>query len=96
MSRLFFTETGHVIPILCEELTNERRARKQLILPATTQPAKLFVLARSYPGSSSPLHLAVNGIQIDPLVPRWPDIYQWYEISLPATTLQSGSNLFEF
>ena len=96
MSCLFFSETGHVIPILCEELTTERKARKQLVLPATSHPVKLYVLARCYPGCSSPLHLAVNGIEIVPMTPRWPDIYQWHEITLPATSLIEGDNYFEF
>ena len=96
MSRLFFSETGHVIPILCEELTAERKARKHLNIPLTSHPAKLYVLARCYPGCSSPLHLAVNGIEIEPLAPRWPDIYQWHEITLPATAFVAGDNQFEF
>jgi hypothetical protein len=35
MSKLYLTETGRVIPTLCEELTTFRRARKRLRLPAT-------------------------------------------------------------
>lgn len=96
MSRLYLTEMGHVIPLLCEELTNERRARKLLKLPSTGQPAQVYVLARTYPGCSIPLRLAVNGVETTPLAPRWPDIYQWHEITLPAEMLRAGDNLFEF
>ena len=96
MSRLYLTENGNVIPLLCEELTNERKARKLLNLPATRQPAKLYVLARTYPGCSTPMHLAVNGVETTPVGPFWPDTYQWHEITLPAMMLRAGDNLFEF
>ena len=96
MSKLFLTENGNVIPLLCEELTNERRARKMLQLPLTSHPAHLFVLARTYPGCSIPLRLAVNGVETTQLAPRWPDTYQWHEIPIPANILREGDNLFEF
>lgn len=96
MSRLYLTEKGNVIPLLCEELTTERRARKQLTLPATSHPAKLYILARTYPGCSTPMRLAVNGVEATPLIPLCPDIYQWHEITLPASMLYAGDNLFEF
>jgi len=43
MSKLYLTENGNVIPLLCEELTNERRARKILELPLTGQPVHLYI-----------------------------------------------------
>ncbi|MCX6081328.1 MAG: transglutaminase-like domain-containing protein [Chloroflexi bacterium] len=96
MSRLHLTENGNVVPLMCEEITKERWARKQLFLPSTSHSAILYVLARTYPGCSTPMHLSVNGVETTPLVPMWPDIYQWHEISIPAQMLRAGNNLFEF
>jgi hypothetical protein len=96
MSQLYYSEQGHVIPSLCEELTDYRRARKALTLPSTREPANLFVLARSYPGNTLPLRVAVNGVEQPSLRPIQPDIYFWYEMALPPTLLKAGENVFEF
>jgi hypothetical protein len=61
MSRLYYSETGHIVPTLCEELTDYRHAKKILDLPGTGRPAKLFLLARSDPGSELPLSISLNG-----------------------------------
>ena len=69
MSRLYYSEEGRVTPSLCEELTQFRRVRKHLVLPATAEVAQVFILARSYPGNDSPLHLAINDIEVAAIEP---------------------------
>ncbi len=96
MSKVHFTESGHVLPTLCEELTAYRRARKVLELPATAAPATLYLLARPYAGSGLPLRISVNGTEIDPLRPTSVQAYTWYEVTLPPTVLKPGPNTFEF
>jgi transglutaminase-like putative cysteine protease len=96
MSKLYFTESGHVIPTLCEELTDYRHARKILHLPGTREPARLYVLARSYPDNQLPLRLSVNGTELAGVDPRRPDIYFWHEVVVPASLLVAGRNVFEF
>ena len=93
MSHLYLTESGHVVPTLCEELTRYRRARKVLDLPPTAGPATLYILARPHSGSA-PLHLAVNGssVVIEPVAAAR---YVWYEVPLEPDWLQAGANAFE-
>ena len=96
MSRLYFSESGHVIPAVCEELTRYRHARKALDLPGTREPARLFVLARSCPGSSSPLRIKVNSVVLHQVRPVEPDIYFWHAVDIPVPLLVEGRNWFEF
>jgi hypothetical protein len=96
MSKLYFSEAGHVIPTLCEELTDYRHARKILHLPGTSEPARLYVLARSYPDNQLPLRLSVNGKELPGVQPMQPDIYYWHEVVVPPSLLVAGRNVFEF
>ncbi len=95
MSRLYHTECGRVIPSLGEELTRYRRARKVLELPATARPARLFMLARAYPGSAASLHISVNSHELAPLAPGLAGQYCWYEVTVPTSALRVGPNTFE-
>lgn len=96
MSKLYLSEQGHVIPTLCEELTTYRRARKVLHLPATAAPGTLYILARPYADSGPPLRLRVNDVEVAAIPPGpWP-AYAWYEVSIPASLLRPGANLFDF
>jgi Transglutaminase-like superfamily len=96
MSTLYLSESGHVIPAFCEEVTTYRRARKVLNLPGTRAPGQLFVLARSCPGNPLPLHLAVNGTVVTSIRPAEPDIYFWHALDIPPSLLVEGPNQFEF
>jgi hypothetical protein len=96
MSQLYYSETGHVVPTLCEELTDYRRARKVLELPGTRAPAVLFILARSYPGTDLPLRVSANGRELPGPAPDPGGIYRWHEIPVPPDVLVPGSNIFEF
>lgn len=96
MSRIYYSETGRVIPSLCEELTDYRRARKVLRLPGTRAPARLYLLARAYPEARLPLRLAVNGTELPGLLPRNPGAYVWHEAAIPPNLLSAGANTFEF
>jgi hypothetical protein len=96
MSKLYYTEVGHVIPELGEELTRYRRARKVLNLPRTSATAELYILARPYPADSGPLHLSVNGRELPPISRTHPGEYWWYTIPLPAGVLKEGANTFDF
>jgi Transglutaminase-like superfamily len=96
MSKLYYTEMGHVLPTLSEELTSCRRARKVLELPGTQAPATLYVLARPYAGSEVPLRISVNGIEINPLQPAWVQAQAWHTVTLPPSLLRPGANTFEF
>ncbi|UCC89293.1 MAG: transglutaminase domain-containing protein [Anaerolineales bacterium] len=96
MSRLYYSETGHVVPTLCEELTDYRHARKILHLPATSGPATLFFLARSYPGHDLPLRLSVNGAELPSLQPNSSSAYMWHEVQISPSLLLTGANMFEF
>lgn len=98
MSRLYFTERGHIVPQLCEELTHWRRARKYLRLPPTSAPATLYLLARPYPEAHAggcPLRIAVNGTELPPLSAQQPGEYQWCEVVVPPAALVAGSNVIE-
>ena len=53
MSKLYFNETGRVIPTLCEELSTFRRARTLAYGPESEAPATLYLLARAYPESGT-------------------------------------------
>jgi transglutaminase-like putative cysteine protease len=96
MSRLYLSEAGNVMPAFCEELADYRRARKALDLPGTREPAQLYVLARSYPGNTFPLRIAVNGTALPGVQPVEPDIYFWQQVDIPAGVIVEGRNLFEF
>lgn len=96
MSKLYYSEMGHVLPTLSEELTNCQRARKVLDLPGTRAPATLYVLAQPYAGSDVPLRASVNGAEIDPIPPTAVKAQTWYQVTLPPTLLRAGPNTFEF
>jgi hypothetical protein len=95
MSKLHYTESGHSIPNLAEELTTFRRARKVLTLPPTSSPATLYFVARPHEGTKLPLHISVNGTEL-PLV--LPDLswHTWYEVTVEPSLLRGGDNVFEF
>jgi len=95
MSRLYFTERGHVIPTLCEELTTFRRARKRLRLPSTASDATLYFLARPHAGSGRPLRVSVNGTELPPIAPGSRDAYLWYPAPVPVACLQPEANVLE-
>jgi hypothetical protein len=103
MSKLYLSEEGRVIPSLCEELTAYRRARKVLHLPPTAGPGMLYLLARPYQGGRFPLRLAVNGVELAPILPLSAeeqsalcDVYLWHSVSLDGRLLRPGPNQFEF
>ncbi|NKB66906.1 MAG: hypothetical protein GKR89_07595 [Candidatus Latescibacteria bacterium] len=95
MSRLYLSEEGRVIPSLCEELTRFRRARKELVLPHTAAPAKLYILARPYAATSGSLYLTVNGREVEPIAPEPAGAYRWWETVVPAELLKEGINHIE-
>jgi len=96
MSKLYYTENGRVVHTLGEELTTFRRARKVLHVPRTASPGTLYVLARPYPDTDSPLRLAINGNEVEPIPPSRPGLYSWYPITIEPTRLREGANTFEF
>ncbi|MSS72438.1 MAG: transglutaminase domain-containing protein [Candidatus Latescibacteria bacterium] len=96
MSKLYYSEDGHVVPTLCEEVTTYRRARKVLHLPRTSAPGTLYLLARSYKESPLPLRVSVNGTEISPIPPGNPIAYFWYRVPVEAARLREGANTFEF
>jgi hypothetical protein len=94
MSKLYLTEQGRVIPTLCEEITDFRRARKILDLPITNFPAKMYLLARSYPNNPFPMRISVNGQELPVLQPKG-DQYIWYTVLVPPYLLKER-NTFDF
>ncbi len=95
MSRLYYNEEGRVIPTLCEELTVFRRARKTLELQETAVKATVYLLVRCYPENETPLHLSVNGVELDPVSPDGSGAYKWHAIEVEADRLRGGKNTFE-
>ena len=95
MSKLYYTESGHSMPNLAEELTTFRRARKVLALPPTSSPATLYFVARAHEGSDRPLHVSVNGTPLPLVTPQLP-WHTWYELSVGPALLRDGQNIFEF
>lgn len=95
MSRLYFSESGRVLPTLGEELSNWRRARKRLRLPRTEREARVYVLARSGHGCRCPLLIRVNGSAAIRVEPRQPGFYRWHTVSIPASTLSEGVNTLD-
>ncbi len=95
MTKLYYTESGHSLPNLAEELTTFRRARKVLTLPPTASSAVLYFLARSHEGTKLPLHISVNGTTLPPVPPQeaW---HTWYEAPIDFGLLQAGDNVLEF
>jgi hypothetical protein len=96
MSKLYLSESGHVVPTLCEELTTFRRARKLLDLPATRAAGTVYILARPAAGSTLPLRVAINGAELPPIAPKSSGAYFWYDLSVDASLLLPGTNRFEF
>lgn len=96
MSKLYFSETGWVVASLSEELTDYRHARKILELPPTRGQAQLYLLARAYPDTPSPLHISVNGNRIPSAAAPARDVYTWLQIPLDPAVLVAGRNVFEF
>ena len=82
---LYYTESGHSMPNLAEELTTFRRARKVLTLPPTSSPASLYFIARAHEGSNLPLYVSVNGTPFQQVTPQLP-WHTWYELSLDPTS----------
>ena len=95
MSKLYYTESGHSMPNLAEELTTFRRARKVLTLPPTSSPASLYFIARAHEGSNLPLYVSVNGTPLPFVTPQLP-WHTWYELSVGPGLLRAGDNIFEF
>ena len=95
MSKLYYTESGHSMPNLAEELTTFRRARKVLTLPPTSSPATLYFVARAHEGSDRPLHVSVNGTTLPLVTPQLP-WHTWYEVSVDPGLLRAGDNVLEF
>ena len=95
MSKLYYTESGHSMPNLAEELTTFRRARKVLTLTPTSSLASLYFVARAHEGSSLQLHVSVNGTTLPPVPPQLP-WHTWYELPLDPGLLREGQNIFEF
>jgi len=91
MSKLYLTESGHVLHTLCEELTTYRRAPKVLRLPPTKAAATLYVLVRPYPRSDLPLRLSVNDTEIEAIQTESSGAYRWYEVRINAIPAQDGS-----
>jgi hypothetical protein len=96
MSKLYLSESGHVVPTLCEELTTYRRARKLLELPATSASGTLYILARPAAGCALPLRLAINGTELPSIAPNSSEAYFWYDLPVDAGLLRPGANRFEF
>ena len=95
MSKLYHTESGHVIPTLAEELTTFRRARKSLHLEATASPAKLYFMARAWPDSKLPLRISINGKEIAPVEPELA-LHWWYTVDVEPGLLIGGENTIDF
>ncbi len=95
MSKLYYTESGHSMPNLAEELTVFRRARKVLTLPSTSSRGSLYFVARAHEGSKLPLHVSVNGVALPPVVPELP-WHTWYEVPIDPALLNAGDNVFDF
>ena len=95
MSRLYLSESGHVIPTLGEELTAFRRARKVLSLPQTGAPATAYVLARPRSEDAPPLRVTINGTDLEPVRPDDRATYHWFEVLLEPSALREGDNTFE-
>ena len=83
MSRLYYTESGNALPTLCEELTAYRRARKVMELPATSEPATVYILARPYAGNPLPLRFSVNGVEMPPVAAALAGYYRWFRLIVP-------------
>jgi hypothetical protein len=96
MSKLYYTESGRVVPTLCEELTTYRRVRKLLTLPPTAADGTLYLLARCSAQGPWPLRLSLNRREL-PAIPASPaSPFRWYEVLLPKQQLVAGDNVFEF
>ena len=96
MSKLYYTESGHSMPNLAEELTTFRRARKVLTLLPTSSPATLYFIARAHEGIGPlSLHVSVNGNPLPLVTPQLP-WHTWYELSVDPALLREGQNIFEF
>jgi len=96
LSKLYFTEAGHVITNFGEEVTRFRRARKILQLPATRETASLFVLARSHRSDAPRLRVSVNRFELPPVPPETHRIHLWHHVPISADLLRPGTNTFEF
>lgn len=96
MSRLYATERGRVVRALGEELTASRRARKVLDLPATSEPAHLYILAWAHAPAPGPLHVMVNGKPLHIAEADTPGTWHWIDLVVPADQLRPGENTFEF
>lgn len=91
MSKLYFTENGYVIPCLCKEVADYRRARKVLNLPQTNRDIEVYLLVRSYQGNNLPLHVSVNGNHVSSILPVVDDNYRWFNVTIPAEFLGKPS-----
>jgi len=96
MGKLYLSESGNIVPTLCDEVTTYRRARKTLHLPGTHNPASLFFLARRYEYGKLPLRLSVNGVEIPSVQLISERGFCWYEVQVLPSQLKAGSNTFEF
>ena len=97
MSKLFYSETGRVMHLVCEELSKRRHVRKVLRLPArVTTGGTLYLLGKARPGCVLPLRVRVNGrdFAVPPCEP--PSYYwNWYALPLAADELRGGENVVE-
>lgn len=97
MSKLHFSENGLVMPDLCEEVNEYRRAVKELNLPKTKSPARLFFLARPHRMDAPELKVSVNHQLVASVSPQGNiPAFRWYEVSIPPETLAEGKNRLMF
>ena len=84
MSQLYLSESGRVVPTLCEELTTYRRTRKLLHLPPTEPPTAPPLPAGTPKQQAAALADLTDAAKGDPL-PGWLTVYDavgWAESRL--------------
>jgi len=96
MSKLYATEEGRIMPLLGEELTRWRRARKILHLAASATGGDLYVLAYAHAGCMGPLWVSVNGHEATAVEAVRPGPYLWHRVPLDPALLVDGKNTFDF
>ena len=95
MSKLFTTERGYVLTAENEEVTRWRTLEKRIKLPASVAraTADLFIFAREYAGSRTPLRVEVNGKPAGQIKPtKHTQCWSWRTLRLGAGRLKAGVN----
>jgi len=95
MGKLVFTESGKFSENFSEDLSRDRRVKKVLSISDSDRncsEAVIYIMAGNNPDTEIPLHINLNGKELEPLYPAATAGMRWFRVDVDTADLRSGSN----